>query len=189
MGARKRQCGKTHPGRSALAVCGSRLEEERGQAVVELALVLPLLLLLLLGALDFGKAYNAWIDETHLANEGSRLAAVNGLPATVDPPCVVTPVDTLQKYIWCQLDTSELKSTRAAAPTAPGQNPAQACISFPNGGTPKVGDPVKVTVSVNYAWLRFTTTQISGPATTPITGSSTMRLEQAPTNFSAGCYP
>jgi Flp pilus assembly protein TadG len=176
-------------GRSALAVCRTRLGEERGQAVVELALVMPLLLLLLLGAIDFGKAYNAWIDETHLANEGARLAAVNAVPATVDPPCAVTPVDTIQKYIWCQLDTSELKSTRAAAPTAPGQNPAQACISFPNGGTPKVGDPVRVTVSVNYAWLRFTKTQTGSAATTSITGSSTMRLEQAPSNFSAGCYP
>src|SRR5437763_10436280 len=62
----------------------SRLREEagdeRGVAVTELALVLPLLLLLILGMIDFGKAINYWIDNTHLANEGARLAVVNSNP-------------------------------------------------------------------------------------------------------------
>ena len=44
--------------------------------------VLPLLMMLLLGMLDFGKAFNSWIDETHMANVGARLASV-GYPAIV----------------------------------------------------------------------------------------------------------
>ena len=43
------------------------LSREEGTALVEFALVLPVLLLLLLGVLDFGKAYNYWIDTTHLS--------------------------------------------------------------------------------------------------------------------------
>src|SRR5207302_5587027 len=54
--------------------------DERGTSVTELALVLPLLLLLILGMIDFGKAINYWIDNTHLANEGARLAVVNSDP-------------------------------------------------------------------------------------------------------------
>jgi Flp pilus assembly protein TadG len=45
---------------------------EAGAALVEFVLVLPLLLVLLLGMLDLGKAFNYWIDETHLAHEGAR---------------------------------------------------------------------------------------------------------------------
>src|SRR5437870_11459882 len=54
-----------------------RCRDERGVALTEMALVLPLLLLLILGMVDFGKAINYWIDNTHLANEGARLAVVN----------------------------------------------------------------------------------------------------------------
>ena len=56
--------------------------DESGVAITEFALVLPLLLLLLLGMIDFGKAINYWIDETHLANEGARWAAVNKNPGS-----------------------------------------------------------------------------------------------------------
>ena len=48
------------------------LGDERGVALVEFALVLPLLLVLLLGMIDVGKAVNYWNDETHLANEAAR---------------------------------------------------------------------------------------------------------------------
>src|SRR5215210_4185151 len=56
------------------------LTDESGAVLIEFVLLLPLLLVLLFGMLDFGKAYNYWIDETHLANEGARFAAVNKNP-------------------------------------------------------------------------------------------------------------
>jgi hypothetical protein len=45
--------------------------------MVEFALVLPLLLLLLFGIIDFGRALNAQITITQAAREGARLAALN----------------------------------------------------------------------------------------------------------------
>jgi Flp pilus assembly protein TadG len=53
---------------------------DSGSAAVEFALVLPILLLLVVGMLDFGVTYNHWISLTDLAHEGARLAAVG--PAT-----------------------------------------------------------------------------------------------------------
>ena len=53
---------------------------ERGQAMVEFALVLPLLLLLIFGIFDFGRAINYWIDATHMSNEAARYAAVGNTP-------------------------------------------------------------------------------------------------------------
>jgi hypothetical protein len=53
-----------------------KVSNERGAAVVELALVLPILLTVLLGIVEFGRAYNTKISLTHAAREGARAAAV-----------------------------------------------------------------------------------------------------------------
>ena len=148
-----------------------RLGGEEGTALVEFALILPILALLLCAKLDFGKAFNYWIDETHLANEGARWAVVNRNPGG----------GSLQQYIRQQATTAELRN----GGTASIPNPAQVCISFPNG-TSNVGDPVLVTVSATYHWLPILGGRI-GIAQTTVSGSSNMRLEALPTNYSAGC--
>lgn len=144
---------------------------EAGVSLVEFALVLPLLLVLLLGVLDFGRAFNYWIDQTHLANEGARWAVVNKNPGA----------GTLQEYIRQQGTTPELRN--GGTSSVPG--PLQICISFPNG-TAQVGDPVLVTASSTFNWLPFLG-QRSGIAQTTLTASSTMRLEAVPTVYGAGC--
>ena len=62
------------------------MDPESGVALVEFAMVLPLLLILLLLILDFGRAINYWIDTTHLASEGARLAAVDKAPGGTSRP-------------------------------------------------------------------------------------------------------
>jgi len=49
--------------------------EERGSALVEFALVLPLILMLTFGAVTTGLVYNHKIDLTHAAREGARYGA------------------------------------------------------------------------------------------------------------------
>jgi Flp pilus assembly protein TadG len=155
-------------------VTGRRSRGESGQALVEFALVLPLLLTVLLGLIDFGKAFNYWIDETHMANLGARLAAVNA-------PSTDTGGMSLQQYVQGQADTTELRNGgTSSVPTK-----AQVCVSFPNG-TANVGDPVTVTVNVTYDYLPFIGKAIS-QAGVNVSGSATMRLEATPTNYSAGC--
>jgi Flp pilus assembly protein TadG len=44
---------------------------DRGAAAVEMAIVLPLLLLVVFGVIDFGRAYNARILVTSAAREGA----------------------------------------------------------------------------------------------------------------------
>ena len=50
---------------------------QRGQALTETALAVPVLLILVLGMIDLGRAYNYKNDLTHLANEAVRYATVN----------------------------------------------------------------------------------------------------------------
>jgi Flp pilus assembly protein TadG len=149
----------------------NRLGSEEGVALVEFALVLPILALLLFAMIDFGKAFNYWIDETHLANEGARWAVVDRNPGG----------GSLQQYLVDQATTAELRN----GGTASVANPAEVCISFPSG-TSNVGDPVLVTVSATYNWLPIIGNRI-GVVQTTISGSSHMRLEAVPTNSSAGC--
>jgi Flp pilus assembly protein TadG len=147
--------------------------QEDGVALVEFALVAPLLLVILFGMLDFGRTFNYWIDATHLANEGARWAVVNKNPASSG---------TLQDYIQQQADTDELRNGGSSAvPSA-----LEVCISFPNGAT--VGNPVQVTASLTYNWLPFLSEQaLGGLTSTTVSSSSTMRLEAPPTAYSAGC--
>lgn len=159
------------------------LKSERGVALAELAFVLPLVMVLLLGMLDFGKAFNYWIDETQLASSGARWAVVNASPGQCPDGTTAT---SLQAYIQCQADTQELRN----GGTNSVVNKARVCISFPpvSGHTnPLIGDPVRVRVSVDYTWLPLISQRINIAATT-ISGTSTMRLEAPPT-FTAGCYP
>jgi Flp pilus assembly protein TadG len=191
-----------------------RVRDERGTALVELAFVMPLLLVLLLGMIDVGKAFNEWLDETHLANMGARLAAVNYCPQgalTADtngnPKCDWTstsialalrcsdpnPNICLAKYVNYYTDLPELKNGRTADDTyAPFQQASQVCISYPRLALTQQGDPVRVTVKVQYKWLKYLTNQVS-LATTKIEGAATMRLESTPyvaaPLASESCYP
>ena len=52
-------------------------QSERGAVAVEMAIVLPLLLMLLIGIIEFGRIYTIQISLSQAAREGARYAAVH----------------------------------------------------------------------------------------------------------------
>lgn len=65
---------------SSTVVSGfSRTRSERGAALIEMALTLPLLLLVTMGAVEFGRAYQYWQVLTNAAREGARIAVLPGV--------------------------------------------------------------------------------------------------------------
>jgi len=58
------------------------LKNERGQAMLETAMVLPLILLVSVSIFEFGRAYQTWEVLTNAAREGARVAV---LPGTTVP--------------------------------------------------------------------------------------------------------
>jgi Flp pilus assembly protein TadG len=56
---------------------------ERGAALMEMALTLPLLLLVTIGAVEFGRAYQTWQVLTNAAREGARVAVLPGVTDAV----------------------------------------------------------------------------------------------------------
>ena len=81
-----------------------RLKDESGQAMIEFALILPILLALLIGIFDFGAAYNQKNDENFLANAAARYASVNSCK-----PC--SGGQTIGNYVKTTADTNHLQST------------------------------------------------------------------------------
>ncbi len=59
--------------RSPFSICRSR---ESGQALIEAALTIPILLLIAVGIFEFGRAYQTWQILTNAAREGARIAVV-----------------------------------------------------------------------------------------------------------------
>ena len=53
-----------------------RFAGERGTAILETALTLPLLLLVSVGIFEFGRAYQTWQILTNAAREGARIAVL-----------------------------------------------------------------------------------------------------------------
>ena len=58
------------------AVAGRRRSGERGQALLEMAVTLPLLLLVSVAIFEFGRAYQTWQILTNAAREGARVAVL-----------------------------------------------------------------------------------------------------------------
>jgi Flp pilus assembly protein TadG len=138
----------------------ARLRGDSGQSLIEFGFALPLLLLVILALVDFGRAVNTWLDATHVANEGARLAVVNGTQLNCG-------------------DLANLIKTEAYGDLKSGK----VTISFPGTGV-AIGQPVRVTVTstYNYSPAGFI------PGSFPLRADATMRLEQAATGFpTAGC--
>ena len=57
----------------------ARAGSERGAALLEVALTLPLLLLVATGIFEFGRAYQTWQILTNAAREGARVAVLPGM--------------------------------------------------------------------------------------------------------------
>ncbi|TDL41385.1 TadE/TadG family type IV pilus assembly protein [Arthrobacter nitrophenolicus] len=58
--------------------------KEKGAVAVEMAILLPLLLLILMGIMEFGRVFNVQISLTHAAREGARHAAIHHHKSTLD---------------------------------------------------------------------------------------------------------
>lgn len=63
---------------SGLKILSALRKDEKGQSLVEFALVLPVLLFLVLGMLEYGWMLNAKISVTAAAREGARASSVLG---------------------------------------------------------------------------------------------------------------
>lgn len=60
-----------------------KLKNQKGQALVEFALVVPILLIIVMGIIEFGFMFNAYITISNASREGARLGVLGGNDAAV----------------------------------------------------------------------------------------------------------
>jgi hypothetical protein len=141
---------------------------------VEFALVLPILLALVFGIVEFALSLSSQADETHIASEIARFATVNENPGEFE----AKPA-TLAEWGVSQLHNTALS----------GKERPKICINFPKGE--EAGQPVEVVFRRSVSWLPIPKL---GVAETTLVGSAVMRLETHPTEgtklkpVKAECY-
>ncbi|MDA8069243.1 MAG: pilus assembly protein [Actinomycetota bacterium] len=145
-----------------------KVRAENGQALVEFAFVLPLLLLFLFAIIDFGIALNQQNADTNIANIAVRDAAVIG--TTTSQTCGSTTETTLGAWVQCE-------STSIGGPALTSVCVGDIATSTsPASGTYTSGDPIEVKVTSSFSWLKIVS-QASGGPSSSIASSATMRME------------
>jgi Flp pilus assembly protein TadG len=149
---------------------------ERGSAVVEFAILVPVLLAIVFGILDFGRAMNYKNELTQLANQAARFAAVNKSP--IDGSSAFPDCSSLKSYLS---DKSNVDTKEIADMIGGGT------VDIAVGST--VGDPVTVKLSASFSFLPFLGAGAFGIGTpsTSLSGQATMRLEQVPSFGGGSC--
>lgn len=64
------------------------ISDERGQAVVEMALITPILLMLLLGIVEFARLYNAYLTIDHATRAGVRIGTLGASDSDIESKIV-----------------------------------------------------------------------------------------------------
>jgi Flp pilus assembly protein TadG len=119
----------------------TRLRADDGMAMVEFALVLPVLLAVLTGILQFGLMFNKYISLTDAARAGARQIALSR-GQTGTNPCTAEET-TLEN------NEPTLNLTSANFPTPTFSNAADNCS---NPGSWNQGDTVTFTIHMPYTF-------------------------------------
>jgi Flp pilus assembly protein TadG len=147
-----------------------RFRQERGQALVEFAVVLPVLMLLIVGILTFGRYMDYTQQETQLASEAARSAGVN-----FNPP----GTETIQAYIASQA-TGELLNGSSDV-----TSPIQVFLYYPTGSSNVVGNSVRACVTATVRLLPI----LGAVTSVQLVETATMRIEQLATNWATTDNP
>ena len=126
------------------------IKNQKGQSLVEFAIVLPLLLLLLFGIAEFGIMLNSYLTIQNIAREGTRLGIIGG---------------------------SDTEITSLIRTTSPNLTSADLSISItPSEGNRRSGDTLQVKVTYNYRMIVPIISALVGNIIV-LTSQTSMRIE------------
>ncbi len=132
-----------------------RSRSSRGQGLVEFALIVPVLMLMLLMALDFGRVFFGWVGLTNASRIGASYAAAHA-------PAWGSPGSATERASY---EAQILADANALNCALPGTLPPPVF----SGGT-DLGDPTQVTLTCSFPLITPFVSQILG-------GSVTVRAE------------
>ena len=119
---------------------GRRASRSRGQAIVELALILPIFLILIASALDLGRLFYSQISVNDAAREATLEASRN--PTSFIPNTACTSANKESNRVMCRATNEAQGSFVSVAPS----DVTMACSTSPCPTIPVLGQTVSVTV-------------------------------------------
>jgi Flp pilus assembly protein TadG len=140
--------------------------DQRGTALVEFALIAPLLFLLLFGIVDFGRALDYYNQLTQLAGQGARTAAVNRNPDG-------TALSNANLYSI----QHQLATTYTAQPELRNSSNYFVCITHVPSGP---GDYVTVRTSFKFNFIPLVGVAAGALGGLTLSSTQTERAEIAP---------
>ena len=151
---------------------------ERGTAIVEFALIAPLLFILVFGILEFGRALNYYNDLTQLAGQAARAAVVSRNPDGTAVGTANAQCPGNNQTIQCQIAKTyptdgELKNGISVCLGTLATDGSGNIVTSP---APAVGQPVTVRTKFKFHFL----TSFFG-ATITLSSTQTERNEASPT--------
>jgi Flp pilus assembly protein TadG len=141
-----------------------RLESEQGSSLVEFAFIVVVLMSMVLGIMDFGRALYSYHFVSHAAREATRYAAVRGYTCASDGSCTndgncttVATTGCLTTYVKNNtppgIDTTKITTTSSWPVQASGPTICKNAVSgvgpYPN----YPGCTVEVQVSYSFSFL------------------------------------
>lgn len=152
----------------------SKRRAHRGQALVELAMILPIMLVLFASALDLGRLYYSQITIDNAAKEGALEAARDTenlfefdstQPCSADTNRVICLVENEAKGSLISISRDDV---------------SLACNTTPCPTVPAIGDMVTVTVTADFMLVSPILSVFFGGQAVPISASSIAQIEVDP---------
>lgn len=132
--------------------------------MIEMAITMPLLLLLSIGVFEFGRAFQCWQVLTNATREGARVAS---LPGTSD--------DAVTSRVQNYLDAGQLQFAYSADVVVDRDGEISIGTDTASASTVTVSYPFEFIVLQPVARLVVSDTEVGAPIT--MTVSATMRNE------------
>ncbi len=143
-----------------------RTRPERGAAIVEMALLLPILLMLVLGVFELGAVFKSYLTTSNAAREGTRLLSARGTDELADCLAVVKAVEALT--LANNLDDLEYIEIFEARPSDGSDVPGTV-----NRNTYAAGDPADCTPTPGTCGSWTCTVQQPPASRSALVGAST----------------
>ncbi len=140
-------------------------QSERGQSLIELAITLPILILLLLGTLDFGMAIFSYSMLRDAAQEGAFYGSFN--------PTNVAEIENRARNISPRSEEDVFSSPIRLRDTDLIKVKIKALGGACQGVQDGVANTIQVNVSYRYPILMPFVGQLIGSKTIPLTGTAT----------------
>jgi len=117
----------------------ARLRSRRGQSLVEFALILPVLMIMVFGIIDFGMGLRSYISLTNATREGARFAAIGNSAGAYPANCNGTNNTTVIGRVCYTIEGLDLADVQTVS------------VAYPNGQSP--GNSVVVSARYTYNYI------------------------------------